>query len=253
MTNRNVVIGSVVLALVFLLSIFFYFRKEDLKKAARFDSLTFNLSSVASSAPQRVEGIAGQDGRVSVSEVFQGEGEGVSVPLAAVKIPEGTKYEVTVPERIYSVNTEVKVEGKEVTANSEIKITVNDKSYTVPVKTTVSKVEVKPTSKWKLEPSLFLGFGSSFSLSELGSVDVVPTVSASFLSYGPPTEPSRLSLLGLGVGYGLASREVQFVVHPILLNINPVVPFLKNTYISPTVSIYLNKNVSVGIGLAVAL
>jgi hypothetical protein len=215
----------IVTVLSFLLA--YSCNNEKLNKASKNEMISFKVSTTSSSVPTHTTGTGSH---LEVFETFQGSpgGQGgvVQVPVAIVTLPENTKYEVDVPAREYSVSTEVKVSGKEVTANSKMDITVNDKVYSVPVKTTVSKVDVKPVSRWKLEPSLFLGVGSSFSLNDLGRVDVAPMIAASFLSLGSTTGPSSLAIGAVGVGYGLARFSSFSTQHLSLHSIMTLTDFL---------------------------
>jgi hypothetical protein len=176
-----------------------------------------------------------------------------SVDFTAAAIP-GKEWSYNIYGRTYSTNTIVAENAnreKIVTYNSVTIKTSDGKLYKVPA--SGDTVQLFPKASFAWNPELYLGIGGGVVFGNLTSGEAVGNLSLGLFSYGKYKVNPEVSLLQVGAAYGAASREVFVTVTPIAVNVAPVLPILKNTYISGSVGISTTGNALGTIDLKVSL
>ena len=207
---------------------------------------------------------------LDVAEKFDdGKGGIVSVPSATVSFSANQEkpWSIKVPERDYSVTSTIaetqpaasKALGQ-IVLYSQMKITVDGKEYTIPIKN--SKLLQDPASTQEANkfrfwnPRLYVGASGGIAVNQFPVVNgsFTPTINFGFMTYGHQDNPI-LSILNVGAGINVVNKDFVAEIHPIDVNLGAVIPFIKSTYIGPTVGIdpAANGAIYVGAGLRVGL
>jgi hypothetical protein len=83
--------------------------------------------------------------------------------------------------------------------------------------------------------------------------EFTPGVSVGIMSYGRTKSNPSLSILQVGVGYGVINKSLEFSLSPIQYNIGQhLQPFINNTFTGPIVQLNTSGNVIVGLGASVS-
>lgn len=164
-------------------------------------------------------------------------------------------WNATIYPRTYDVSNVLATDqdGKQYVYN-QVSITTNNKTYTVPIST--SKFEQQyPTPAFSFwNPRIYLGADAGINVSHVPMTgEVTPNVSFGFVSYGKSKVNPDLSIMQVGVGYGVVSQKAQIQIAPIQYNIGKNLPFMQNTYIGPTLGIGVDGDVNIGVGLRVGM
>lgn len=178
------------------------------------------------------------------------EGKVIEVPLAKVSVSKGVAT-VDVPKRKYFVDQTITENiDRSLSVKTDISIKVYDKVYKIP--TTSMIKNVIPSREFRFNPLLFLGVGGGIDNNLNPDIYVGP--SFSFFSYGRYVNSPEWSILNIGLNYSLERRDVAITLSPVLVNVNPLLPFLKSTYVS--MDLYYNvisQSYGAGVGLKVSL
>jgi hypothetical protein len=166
-------------------------------------------------------------------------------------------WSVNVAPRAYNLTTTLGTKnddnGQQVAYNQLI-ITENGKNYNVPISSN-QFVQQVPTPKFNFwNPRLSLGVEGGINVDAVKG-EVVPNIGVSLMSYGVPSSNPDWAILGVGVGYGTASKDVQISVAPFSYNLGTALkPLVRDLYIGPTMDIDpLNGNLTFGAGIRVGL
>jgi hypothetical protein len=131
-------------------------------------------------------------------------------------------------------------------------ISANGVDYPVQISSSETKQEYPmPAFSW-LNPRLFIGFDTGYSVSQR-VFDYSPNLSLAISSYGKFLSAPDFSLFHIGVGYSGASNLPQFTFTPAMYNIGKHLPFMSNSYIGPSFGMDIHNNYSAFFGLKVSL
>lgn len=83
--------------------------------------------------------------------------------------------------------------------------------------------------------------------------EFTPGVSLGIMSYGKTRSNPALSILQVGVGYGVINKTPELSISPIQYNLGQHLPLISNTYVGPTLQVNTTGGVTVGAGFSVGL
>jgi hypothetical protein len=83
--------------------------------------------------------------------------------------------------------------------------------------------------------------------------EFTPGVSVGVMSYGKTKTNPALSILQVGIGYGVVNKTPELSISPIQYNIGQNLPLINNTYVGPTFQVNGTGGVTVGAGISVGL
>lgn len=162
-------------------------------------------------------------------------------------------WDINVSPREYKATTVLGTdENQRQYAYNKFIIKVGDKEY--PVKIASNQFEQEyPSPKFSFwNPRLYLGIDGGINVTTVRG-EVTPNVSLGIMSYGKFKNQPDLSILQLGVGYGIDSKTPQLMVTPITYNIGQHIPLMTNLHVGPTLQVGTNGDVTIGGGLRVGL
>lgn len=159
---------------------------------------------------------------------------------------------VNVLPREYSAVTTLGVDqDQKYTAYNNFSIKVSGKTYPITV-TNAQLIQQFPTAHFTFKPRLHLGIDGGINVNAIQG-EVTPNVSLGVIGYGVYRTQPDISILQVGVGYGLVSKNMQVTLMPISYNIGSKIPLFSNLYIGPTVSMDIKGAFTVGAGIRVGL
>lgn len=164
-------------------------------------------------------------------------------------------WSLKIPERKYTMTS---VLGQDESGRhysySKLNIEVNGEIYDVQLQE-VKFLEEYPSSKFHwLNPKLYMFANGGVGISKLPvQGEFTPGLSISLISYGRTKTSPDLTILPVGVGYGVINKSLEFTLSPIQYNIGKNLPLMNNTYVGPVVGLNIQGNVMVGVGLSVGL
>jgi hypothetical protein len=179
-----------------------------------------------------------------------------------VEVPFGTvgfsawkekPWEFNVPERKYSV-TSVLGQDENGRHYSYSKFAIKSSGKTYDVKIDDNKfLEEYPKEKFHwLNPRLYMFANGGVGISQVPvKGEFTPGIAVGIMSYGKTRTNPSLSILHVGVGYGVINKTLEVSVSPLQYNLGNVLPLVKNTYVGPTIQINTQGNVTPGAGLSV--
>lgn len=185
----------------------------------------------------------------------------VQVPVGKVGFSawQQSPWSVNIPPREYHVvNVLGKDENEREYVYNKFSVKVADKNYDVKITSAETKQEY-PTAKFSFwNPRLFLTTGGGINLSKIdpvnGSFNVGGTVG--IMSYGKTKPSPDISILQVGAGYESNKNEFGVIINPVNFNVGKLIPtggLINNifvgpsTQITPSGSVYVGANVSVGL------
>lgn len=181
----------------------------------------------------------------------------VQVPIGSVGFSawQEKPWSINVLPRQYILNTVVGLdENQRQYFYNKFVVKVDGKTYSIPIDTAQTE-QVYPKAKFSFwNPRLFLGMDGGLNVTSLHG-DFVPNVDLGIMSYGRYKNVPDFSILGLGVGYGMVSKDVQFILTPVTYNVGKHIPLglMNNTYLGPSVMVSPNGDFSVTLGARVGL
>ena len=135
---------------------------------------------------------------------------------------------------------------------NKFSVKVADKDYDIKITSAETKQEF-PEAKWSwFNPRLYAGFDGGVSLTQMKG-EFSPNLNVGIMSYGKYKNQPDLSVLQVGLGYGIINQKLQFVITPIGYNIGKHIPLMNNTYIAPSIHIGTNGDISAMAGLRIGL
>lgn len=188
---------------------------------------------------------------LSLNEPFGG----TQVPIGSVSFDASQKAPWSVNQfpRTYSVTNVLGTDptGKQYIVN-KFNINTNGKDY--PITITNAKFEQQvPTASFSWwNPRLILAATGSINLTHLQG-EFAPGVNLGIMSFGKTKSQPDLSILQIGVGYGVISKTAIATIAPINYNIGNLIPghIVDNTYVGPTFQVGANGNLFAGVGVGV--
>ena len=189
---------------------------------------------------------------LDLTEPFGGGTVPVPFGKAGFSAGQDKPWSLTVEPRTYRADTVLgEDEDGRHFAYSKMFIDVNGKSYTVPI--AENKImEEYPSSKFGFDPRLYLGVDGGM-IMQNSSGEIMPNLGVSFFSYGTGKSNPEWNFLTLGLGYASQSGSVAAFLSPVNYNVGKVLPLVDNMFVGPSVSIDMNKNVGLFIGIRVGL
>lgn len=180
----------------------------------------------------------------------------VTVPIGSVS------FDASKPEpwsqnifaRKYSVSNVLATDpdGKQYVYN-QVSITANGQTYKAPI-TTANYVQQYPSpslSWWN--PRLFLGLDGGVMMKAPLAGVWSPSLNFGFISYGSSKNSPDWSFVQLGVGYNSADQKVQFQLSPAQFNLHTTLPFIRSTFVGPTLSVDTNGNFAGLFGIRIGM
>lgn len=182
--------------------------------------------------------------------------------FGTIKVPFGSvgfsawqekPWNYEIKPREYNVATVVGTdENQRMYFYNKFTLKVDDKSYNIPIKT-ASTQQVYPEAKFSwFNPRLYAGMDVGVGVAPIKG-EFTPNVNFQIMSYGRYKTQPDLSVLQLGLGYGINSARPQVVVTPVSYNVGKHIPFMNNTYFGPSVGVSTDGNVLIGAGLRFGL
>jgi len=127
---------------------------------------------------------------------------------------------------------------------NKFKVKVDGKEYDVKINTSQSKQEY-PTAKFSFwNPRLFLGIDSGLNIQSFRG-EFAPTLNLQIMSYGQFKSQPDFSILQAGIGYGIVSKKIQFVLTPVAYNIGKHLPLINNLYVGPSIMVNTQGDISI--------
>lgn len=162
-------------------------------------------------------------------------------------------WDINVSPREYKAITVLGTdENQRQYAYNKFSIKVGDKEYPVKI-TNNSFSQEYPTAKFTWwNPRLYLGIDGGINLSQVRG-EATPNINLGIMSYGKYKNNPDLSVLQIGIGYGIDSRRPQFILTPITYNIGQHIPLMSNLHVGPTVQVGTSGDVTVGAGFRLGM
>lgn len=179
----------------------------------------------------------------------------ISLPIGSIGFSAWQKepWNYDILAREYHLNTIIGTdENQRQYYYNKFVIKIDGKDYIVPIQSAITQ-QVYPEAKWSWwNPRLFMGVDGGVNVSDMTG-EFTPNINIGFMSYGRYKVQPDFSILELGLGYGVASDNLQLVITPFTYNIGRHIPLMNNMYLGPSVNIGTNGNVSIMTGFRVGL
>ena len=182
--------------------------------------------------------------------------------FGTLKVPFGTvgfsawqqfPWSTTIPEREYDVDTVVGTdENEKQTIYNKFTVKVDSQTYTIPIKNSTTEQQVPSAVFSWWNPRLMLGSDFGLNITHLQG-EFTPHIDLGIMSWGKYKTTPDLSILEVGVGYGVVNKTVEFVISPIAYNFgkNFFSPLMNNTYFAPSFQIGTDGSLGAGGGIRV--
>lgn len=189
-----------------------------------------------------VYGYLDRQSNLSIYEKFKS----TNVPFGTASFSawQENPWSLSVNERKYTVSTVVGTdENERQYFYNKFFVDVAGKSYEIPINTAVTKQEY-PTASWSFNPRLFLSVSGGINISQIKG-EFTPSLNLGLISYGKSKKTPDFSVAQVGVGYGVVSKKIQFIISPFSYNIGKHIPLMNNLYIGPAVDIGVDGGISI--------
>ncbi len=181
--------------------------------------------------------------------------DGTNVPFGSVGFSswQAKPWNVNILPREYNVVTVVGTdENQRNYIYNKFNIKVGDKYYDVKI-SSAQTLQVYPEEKWSFwNPRLFAGMDAGLTLNNMNG-EFIPSINLGIISYGRYRNLPDWSFLQLGLGYGVNSKNIEFVLSPFMYNVGRNIPLINNTYVGPSLSLSPTGNFSTLVGIRVGL
>lgn len=156
-------------------------------------------------------------------------------------------------EREYKVITVIGTdENQKQYAYNKFSIGVNGKSYDIKVGNSVLKQEY-PEAKFSFfNPRLYLGVDGGVNIHAVRG-EFTPNLSLQLMSYGKYKAQPDLSVLQIGIGYGIDAKRPSVSITPLMYNIGNHLPLVNNLYLGPSLQLNTAGDVGIMAGIKVGL
>jgi len=181
--------------------------------------------------------------------------DGTKVPYgrAGFSAAQENPWSLEVTSREYSATTVIgeDKEGRRI-AYSRVTITADGETYTVPISEN-KLVEEYPKAKFRFNPKLNLGVQFGAVANPPAHAEVTPNVDITLFSFGKSKENPSWTFLGVGAGYATQTQAPVLTVAPVRYNVGEPLPLMNNLHLGPSVSLDVDGNIGIYIGIAVGL
>lgn len=192
-----------------------------------------------------------QPGTFQLNEKFST----ISVPMANIKSTSPATIETI--ERKYHLHQTISITAKdEIITHNKLVIIANNKEHVIPIQATTNFT--KPSPKLMLKPSFHFGASASISPMAIAGAElssnafsVSPGIHIAILQYGASERQPEALIVKTGISYNLITRRPQLEIIPVSFRILPKV--LPNTYVGPSISTDIRKNMYVGLSVGAHL
>ena len=190
---------------------------------------------------------------LSLNEKFSN----TDVPFANVSFSawRGKPWDLSIAERKYSITSVLGVDSKNKHyMYNKFAIQTSGKTYDIKIDDNKFLEEMpQSTFKW-FNPQLFLGIDGAINISRIPLMgEFSPHINLGIMTYGKFDNQPDLSILQVGIGYGITNKTPQVVISPIQYNVGNNIPLMHNLYIGPSIQIGINGDIGIGAGLKVGL
>jgi len=208
------------------------FRADNLPSdntVPRIDPTNPPVPCVDGKCPELNYGYGQNQQKLNLSEKFQDK----SVPFGSVGFSawKQNPWDIQVYPRAYKLTTVVGKDssGKEYAYNKFI-IRSNDQEYPVEIQESKFLQEVPESHFSFWNPRLYLGMGLGANIS-VPTAEAAPLLMINIMSYGRYRDQPDITVLGLGIGYGLNEKRASAILIPVQYNVGQHILFMKNLYI----------------------
>lgn len=177
-----------------------------------------------------------------------------NVPIGSTSFSAWKKnpWDVTLLPRTYSAtNILGQDENGKTYTYSKFAVTTDGKTYDIDINN-AKLVEELPRAKFSINLQLYGGFDAGTTISG-PKFELMPDIELMLFSYGQTKSFPDWSFLGLGFGYEFNYKNFQLIISPANYNVGKHVPFMKNLYVGPSVSVDPHGSFSVLGGIRVGL
>ncbi len=187
--------------------------------------------------------------------------ENVAVPFGKVGFSawKDKPWDYNIPARQYNLTNVIGVdENQRHYVYNKFSVKVEDKSYDIKIAQSKT-LEEYPMAKFSFwNPRIYMGMdaGMRFGTTPLSPGvrgEATPSINLGIMSYGRYKNQPDISILQLGVGYGIDAQKVNVSLTPIMYNVGKHIPLMNNLYIGPSVHVNTGGDVAVMGGLRVGL
>lgn len=178
----------------------------------------------------------------SVNEIFHNSS---TVPFGKVGFSAWlpNPWDITVYNREYDVNTVIGLDdNRRMIAYNTFTVVVDGKKYPIRIASAQTR-QIYPDPKFRFDPRLHFDFNAGVQVSPT-RFNATPAISVNLFSYGKYREQSDLLIGKLGVGFGLQSEKVEFIITPVAYNIGQHIPFTSGN-IFAAASLQINTDAQV--------
>ncbi len=194
--------------------------------------------------------------KLTLNEQFLGTTDTVaSVPFGEVGFSawKDKPWSYNVSSREYKVTTVLGTdENQRQYAYNKFAIAVNGKEHAVAINSSTFKQEY-PMPKFSFfNPRLYLGVDAGVNVVKMRG-EVSPNVSVQLMSYGRYKTQPDLSILQVGVGYGIDTKLPNVSLAPVMYNVGKHLPLMNNLYVGPSVHVNTSGDVGIMGGIRVGL
>lgn len=187
--------------------------------------------------------------------------DNVAVPFGKVGFSawKDKPWDYNIQARTYSLtNTIGTDENQRHYVYNKVTVKVGGKDYDLKIASAQTKEEL-PDAKFSFwNPRLYLGMDGGVRIATVPGAGPVrgeasPNVNLSIMSYGRYKNQPDISVLQVGVGYGIDAQRPNLSLTPIMYNIGKSIPLMNNLYVGPTVHVNTGGDVAVMGGVRVGL
>lgn len=158
-------------------------------------------------------------------------------------------WSIEVFPRAYQAGTVVATnEEGIVSAYSKLRVEVEGKTYDLPI-TNAGTTSTLPPSRFRFNPSLFLGATMGAIVRPFFSAEFAPAIQFGLLSYGPTKLAPDYAFLLFGAGYASLQKEPIVTFSPVTVNLGTLLPVVDNVHLAPTVGLGLDGSILILAGV----
>ena len=172
-------------------------------------------------------------------------------------------WNINIKPREYKVTNVIGTDENQRTyVYNTFSVKVDNKDYDVKITSSETKQEL-PEAKWCFWcPQLFLSASGGVSIQTTpplpgsGSIvsgQFIPSVNFGFINRGMYKTQPEWSFAQIGLGVGVVDRRPELVVVPAAWNIGQKVPFIKNTYLAPSLAVGTSGSIAIMAGFVIGL
>jgi len=175
------------------------------------------------------------------------------VPFGSVGFSAWQKapWDLTISPRDYKVVTVLgQDENRRHYAYNKVSIKVDGQEHELKITTAEMKEEYPTSRMYWFNPRLIGGIDLGVDVTKLGG-EVTPNIGLAISSYGKFKAQPDISILEVGVGYGMVRKIPEVVVTPVAFNLRNLIPLTENTYLGPSLHVGTDGHVIVMAGLRI--